>query len=162
MDEEKEIEVPDLDQEESTVEDSGSELEAMKRERDELLSKNQELFGRIKKLEKKPDTNKLPRGEDDWRKETDFIVREGRDLDADEVSEVIAYAKGKNIGYTEALKTPVIQSYLKERKAEKRVANATPGTSKSSFVSNGKDWRQMSTDERKSNFSAYIASRARR
>lgn len=140
-----------------------SELEMAQARIAELESKNTELFARAKKAEgtKKVPIHPTQDGDKSWQKRIDFITQEGRELDKDEVNEVIAYAEGKRISFEEAMKSKVMQAFLNERKTEKRVEAATPGSSSTSFRSNNKTWAEMDDQERSQNFHAYIASRRR-
>lgn len=161
----EEVEVTDLDLEKEEGQAEGpSELELAEARIAELEAKNTELFARAKKAEgtKKAPIHKPTQGENsDWQKRIDFITMEGRELDKDEVSEVIAYAEGKGLSYAEAMKSKVMQAYLQERKTEKRVESAIPSSSSSSFRSNNKSWGEMNDEERAQNFHAYIASKRR-
>ena len=134
----------------------GSEdVNALKAKLAELEHKNKQLYARLKKepekAEKKPD-NSQPVEDSDWKRRIEFITTKGRSLDAEDVDEVIAYAKGKGISYEEALEAGVIKSYLTVKKAREKIANATPRSSSKSTVVNGKTWAEMSEQERAKNF----------
>ena len=124
---------------------------------EELEAKNRQLFARLKKqdpAEKKSKVNSQPEKEDsDWKNKIEFITTKGRNLDADDVDEVIAYAKGRGISYDEALNSDVIKNHLKVKQARAKIANATPPSSSKSTVINGKNWSQMNDQERANNFS---------
>lgn len=174
MEQENEVDL-DLDvQEEEEGQEEGqaegpSELELANARIAELESKNAQLYARYRKDDAKAAKkanfiNPPAQGEDkSWQKKIDFVTQDGKDLDSDEVKEVIAYAEGKKLSYAEALKSKVIQAYLNERKTEKSVQSATPSSSgTSTFTYKDKTWATMTSDERKANFAAYMASRARK
>lgn len=165
MDEvQEEIEVLDLDtvaEEQDASVTGASEVEELRRKLEESETKNREMFARLKKQQAKSQSTQSATDED-WKGKVDFVISQGRELESDEVEEVVAYAKGKGISYAEAMKSPVISTFLKENKAQKRVSSATPGSSKSSFSSNGKSWEQMNPSERSQNYQAFLQSRLRK
>jgi len=141
--------------EESKAEDKSEDVDALKARLAESEAKNKQLYARIKKsdkVEKKPTNSQQPDGDLDWKRKIEFITSKGRDLDAEDIDEVIAYAKGKNISYEEALNANVIKSYLKVKQAKAKIANAVPPTSSHSTVVNGKTWSEMNDQERAKNF----------
>ena len=111
----------------------GSEdVNALKARLAELESKNKQLYARLKKepekAEKKPSYSQ-PVEDSDWKQKIKFITTKGRSLDAEDVDEVIAYAKGKGISYEEALNSQVIKAHLKVKQHRAKIANATPPSS---------------------------------
>lgn len=138
------------------------DLNALKQRLNELENKNKQLYARLKKTdqEKKPQTNSQPDGDLDWKRKIEFITTKGRDLDAEDIDEVIAYAKGKGIAYDEALNATVIKSYLRVKHAKAKVASATPPTSSGHTMVNGKAWSSMNEQERSANFSKMMKKRA--
>lgn len=134
----------------------GSEdVNALKARLAELESKNKQLYARLKKepekAEKKPSYSQ-PVEDSDWKQKIEFITTKGRSLDAEDVDEVIAYAKGKGISYEEALNSAVIKAHLKVKQHRAKIANATPPSSSKSTMVNGKTWSQMNEQERAANF----------
>jgi len=134
----------------------GSEdVDALKAKLAELEHKNKQLYARLKKepekAEKKPSYSK-PEEDSDWKQKIEFITTKGRSLDAEDVDEVIAYAKGKGISYEEALNSQVIKAHLKVKQHREKIANATPPSSSKSTMVNGKTWSQMNEQERAANF----------
>jgi hypothetical protein len=134
----------------------GSEdVDALKAKLAELEHKNKQLYARLKKepekAEKKPSYSQ-PVEDSDWKQKIEFITTKGRSLDAEDVDEVIAYAKGKGISYEEALNSAVIKAHLKVKQAREKIANATPHSSSKSTVVNGKTWAEMNEQERAANF----------
>ncbi len=89
--------------------------------------------------------------DDEWKKRMEFITTDGRDLDSEEANEVLAYAKGKGISYSEAKNAPIIQSYLSQRKDQKKAVDAQVDSDSSSPTGSQKltvdRARQMTSDE---------------
>ncbi len=54
-----------------------------------------------------------------------------KELDADNVAEIVSYAKGKGITLEEAKKSPVIEAYLKADAEQKSLDKASPDGSRS-------------------------------
>lgn len=141
----------------------GSEdVKTLKEKLAELEHKNKQLYARLKKepekVEKKPSYSQ-PVEDSDWKQKIEFITTKGRSLDAEDVDEVIAYAKGKGISYEEALKSQVIKAHLKVKQHREKIANATPHSSSKSTVVNGKTWDEMSEDERRKNYTTLLKKR---
>jgi hypothetical protein len=141
----------------------GSEdVDALKAKLAELEHKNKQLYARLKKepekAEKKPSYSQ-PVEDSDWKQKIEFITTKGRSLDAEDVDEVIAYAKGKGISYEEALNSAVIKAHLKVKQHREKIANATPHSSSKSTVVNGKTWDEMSEDERRKNYTTLLKKR---
>jgi len=142
----------------------GSEdVDALKAKLAELEHKNKQLYARLKKepekAEKKPSYSQ-PVEDSDWKNKIEFITTKGRNLDAEDVDEVIAYAKGKGISYEEALNSPVIKAHLKVKQHREKIANATPPTSSGSVKVNGKTWEEMTEQERAANYTKMLKKRA--
>lgn len=157
--EEPELELELEDTQDSTeettaeVSDEAETVESLKAKNAELEAKNRQLYARVKKTPaKKPISNSQPAEDLEWKKKVDFILTKGRDLGAEAIDEVIAYAKGKGISYDQALESPVIKSYLSETTTKQRVAHATPSTSAGSRKIGSKSWSEMNEEERKANF----------
>ena len=141
----------------------GSEdVNALKAKLAELEHKNKQLYARLKKepdkVEKKPD-NSQPVEDSDWKRRIEFITTKGRNLDADDIDEVIAYAKGKGISYEEALNSQVIKAHLKVKQHREKIANATPPSSSKSTIIDGKTWSEMSEEERRKNYTKMLKKR---
>lgn len=142
----------------------GSEdVKTLKEKLAELEHKNKQLYARLKKepekAEKKPSYSQ-PVEDSDWKQKIEFITTKGRSLDAEDVDEVIAYAKGKGISYEEALNSQVIKAHLKVKQTREKIANATPHSSSKSTVVNGKTWSEMNEQERAKNFDKMMKKRA--
>lgn len=147
----------DLDSQDGTEETTAEVSEdvgALKAKLAEVEAKNKQLYARIKKSPevKKPSNNSQPEGDLEWKKKVDFILTKGKELDAEAIDEVIAYARGKGISYDQALESPVMKSYLSEVKTKQRVAHATPSTSSGSRKIGNKTWAEMNAEERQTNF----------
>ena len=161
---ELELELDDTqdDEEEPKTEDS-EDIEALKAKVAELDKKNKQLYARLKKEPEKvvkKSTYSKPDEDSDWKQKIEFVTTKGRNLDAEDIDEVIAYAKGKGISYEEALKSPVITSHLKVKQARAKIANAIPSTSTNAQKVNGKSWSEMTEQERASNYTAMMKKRA--
>lgn len=159
-DEELELDLQD-DTEETKAEVS-EDVDALKAKLADLEHKNKQLYARLKKepekAEKKPSYSQ-PVEDSDWKQKIEFITTKGRNLDAEDVDEVIAYAKGKGISYEEALNSAVIKAHLKVKQTREKIANATPHSSSKSTVVNGKTWDEMSEDERRKNYTTLLKKR---
>lgn len=156
---------PELDldtpAEEEPEADGSSEVEELKVKVAEMDSLNKQLYARLKKEEhktEKPPNSQPDEGDLDWRQKIEFVTTKGRNLDADDVDEVIAYAKGKKISYDDALKSEVIKGYLRVKQAKQRVAQATPAPSSGSQTFQGKKWNDMSEEDQKKNYNKFVGS----
>jgi hypothetical protein len=58
----------------------------------------------------------------------------------------------------ESLNDPFIKSALEGVRSQKKVDDATPGSSNSSFVADGKKWKDMDNNEKQKNFSKKVQS----
>ncbi|NCB02566.1 MAG: hypothetical protein EOM67_10420 [Spirochaetia bacterium] len=161
LDLELDDEIQDPDETKAEV---SEDVEVLKAKLAELEHKNKQLYARLKKepekVVKKPSNNSQPEGDSDWKQKIEFITTKGRSLDAEDVDEVIAYAKGKGISYEEALNSPVIKAHLKVKQHREKIANATPRTSSGSNIVNGKTWSDMNEQERAKNFDKMMKRRA--
>lgn len=160
LDLELDDEIQDTDE---TTAEVSEDVEALKAKLAELEHKNKQLYARLKKepekVVKKPFNNSQPVEDSDWKQKIEFITTKGRSLDAEDVDEVIAYAKGKGISYEEALNSQVIKAHLKVKQTREKIANATPHSSSKSTVVNGKTWDEMSEDERRKNYTTMLKKR---
>ncbi len=145
----------DIQDTEEPKAEGSEDVDALKAKLAELEHKNKQLYARLKKepekAEKKPSYSQ-PVEDSDWKQKIEFITTKGRSLDAEDVDEVIAYAKGKGISYEEALNSQVIKAHLKVKQHREKIANATPPSSSKSTMVNGKTWSQMNEQERAANF----------
>lgn len=152
----------DIQDTEETKAEVSEDVDALKAKLAELEHKNKQLYARLKKepekVEKKPFYSQ-PVEDSDWKQKIEFITTKGRSLDAEDVDEVIAYAKGKGISYEEALNSAVIKAHLKVKQHREKIANATPHSSSKSTVVNGKTWDEMSEDERRKNYTTLLKKR---
>lgn len=141
------------DEEEQDPQSSTEDVDALKKKVEELESKNKQLYARLKKPEKADGKVNQNTAEDsDWKRKIEFITTKGRDLDSESIDEVIAYAKGKGISYEEARNSVVIKSFLRVKQAREKVANAIPPSSSRTKIVNGKNWTEMTNEEREKNF----------
>ena len=159
---ELELEDNQDDAEEGTTEPT-EDIETLKARMAELEKKNKQLYARLKKEPEKAvkkSSYSKPDEDSDWKQKIEFVTTRGRNLDAEDIDEVIAYAKGKGISYEDALKSPVITAHLKVKQARAKIANAIPSTSSNAQKVNGKTWAEMTEQERASNYTAMLKKRA--
>ena len=105
-------------------------------QRDEARTKIVELEAKLaegSKAENKPTTNVDKSADDGLRSELETIkfTVANKELDANNVAEIVDYAKGKGSSLQEALKSPVIQAYLKADQEQKSLNEASPDGSRS-------------------------------
>lgn len=106
--------------EEETLELSREEIEVLKAKAakaDELERKNKQLFERAKKQSAAPQTDALS--------PMDVVLLSKSDVDANNIEEVLTYAKYRNMTVAEALKDTTLRAILKEKKEEQQTAAAT-------------------------------------
>jgi len=160
---ELDLELEDTQDIEETKAEVSEDVNALKAQLAELEHKNKQLYARLKKepekAEKKPSYSQ-PNEDSDWKQKIEFVTTKGRNLDAEDIDEVIAYAKGKGISYEEALNSTVIKAHLKVKQAREKIANAIPSSSPSAVKVNGKTWSEMNDQERAKNFDKMMKKRA--
>ncbi len=100
--------------------------------------------------ENKP-TQTVDKSDDSLRSELETIkfTVANKELDADNVAEIVDYAKGKGISLEEAKKSPVIQAYLKADADQKSIEGSSPDGSRSPKTKTEKPLSEMSRDEHK-------------
>jgi len=140
------------DTDDSKVEEESETIETVNAKLEQKQKEVDKLYARLKqdKPEKKP-VKSQAEGDSDWKQKMEFVTTKGRDLDAEDIDEVIAIAKGKGITYEEALDSNVIKNHLKVKQARAKIANAIPPTSGKARVVNNKTWSTMTEAERKAN-----------
>jgi hypothetical protein len=72
-----------------------------------------------------------------------------KDIDADDVAEIVDYAKVKGISLQEAKKSPVITAYLKAKEEQKSLEGTSPDGSRSPKSKPEKTVSQMTREEHK-------------
>jgi hypothetical protein len=145
------------DEEASTSSDeevlTPEEVKALKEELKKKDSLNKQLAARLYKM--KEAKTKVVESQDDteFKKKIEFAVYHGKDLTKEEMEEVFAYAKAKNISYDDALKSPVISTYLEksreQRKAEQAQVDVESGKSDVERKYTSEQLRSMSLEELK-------------
>jgi hypothetical protein len=145
------------DEEASTSSDeevlTPEEVKALKEELKKKDSLNKQLAARLYKM--KEAKTKVVESQDDteFKKKIEFAVYHGKDLTKEEMEEVFAYAKAKNISYDDALKSPVISTYLEksreQRKAEQAQVDVESGKSDVERKYTPEQLRSMSLEELK-------------
>jgi len=106
--------------EEETLELSKEEIEVLKAKAakaDDLERKNKQLFERAKKQSIAPQTDTLSA--------MDAVLLSKSDVEADDIEEVLGYAKYRKMTIAEALKDATLKAILNEKKEERQTAAAT-------------------------------------
>lgn len=70
-----------------------------------------------------------------------------RELDANDIKEVIDLAKGKGVELEEAYNSPVFKSYIEKKIAENKVSESIPTNNRSAMLKASKPIEEMSRDE---------------
>jgi len=140
------------DEEASTSSDDSTNVETLEEKVKKLESINKQLYARLQKMkEAKPKV--VEPQDDEFKKKIEFAIFHGKDLTKEEMEEVFAYAKAKNISYEEALKSPVISTYLEksreQRKAEQAQVDVESGKSDIEKKYTPEQLRSMSLEELK-------------
>lgn len=161
--------------------DSEDTVESLKQQRDKVLEKNRQLFERLKtkeaklaELESKKET--LEEKEQSTKAEARDAEAPGIDIDKrlteveeraelrfqgysrDEISEIVAYAKMHNLSLSEAKEKPFVKKAIEGLRAEAKADETTPAPSNRAFTVKGKTWKDMTREERKSNFERFSQS----
>lgn len=115
-------------QEEVETDENSEDIEDLKAR----LAKAEELANnykiRAEKAERKPEkaeTTKVAPKKSSDLSTLDIIAISKADIEPEDVEDVVEYAKFKGISVTEALKTPVIQTTLSQKKEMRQTALAT-------------------------------------
>ena len=116
--EEQEEEVQDDDQDETNLEE---ELEA----RDKKIKELEDLIARKKKESKKPAEKKMQEASSSELSQKELYTLMRSNVHEDDVDEVVEYAKLKNIGVDEALKSSVIKAILKDKEETRKTAEVS-------------------------------------
>jgi hypothetical protein len=129
------------------------QVKALKEELKKKDSLNKQLIARIYKMKEAKSKVVQPQDDKDFQKKIEFAIFHGKDLTKEEMEEVFSYAKAKNISYDEALKSPVISTYLEksreQRKAEQAQVDIESGKSDIEKKYTPEQLRSMSLEELK-------------
>jgi hypothetical protein len=141
------------DEEASTSSDDSTSVETLEERLKKLESVNKQLYARLQKMKEAKPKVVEPQDDKDFKKKIEFAIFYGKDLTKEEMEEVFAYAKAKNISYDEALKSPVISTYLEksreQRKAEQAQVDVESGKSDIEKKYTPEQLRSMSLEELK-------------
>jgi hypothetical protein len=141
------------DEEASTSSDDSTNVETLEERLKKLEGVNKQLYARLQKMKEAKPKVVQPQDDEDFKKKIEFAIFHGKDLTKEEMEEVFAYAKAKNISYEEALKSPVISVYLEksreQRKAEQAQVDVESGKSDIEKKYTPEQLRSMSLEELK-------------
>jgi hypothetical protein len=141
------------DEEASVSSDDSTKVETLEEKVKKLESINRQLYARLQKMKGVKSKVVEPQEDKDFKKKIEFAIFYGKDLTKEEMEEVFAYAKAKNISYEEALKSPVISTYLEksreQRKAEQAQVDVESGKSDIERKYTPEQLRSMSLEELK-------------
>lgn len=143
-----------------TTSENQPSIETLKVQKSKALEQRDEARAKIEELEAKiadgskeskptPSVDKSDDSELKAELNTIKFTVANKDLDADNVAEIVDYAKGKGISLDEAKKSPVIEAYLKADKEQKSLDGASPDGSRSPKTKTEKPLSEMSRDEHK-------------
>lgn len=123
-------------------------------QRDEERKKNEELQKKIVELQ-----GLVPKNQESSSTQTNYVSRDEldqvkfvlthKDLEAEDVDELVAIAKGKGVGLNEAYESKTFQSYFKDAKNERDSKGAIPQTNRANKYQPPKPPSQMTRDEHK-------------
>lgn len=124
---EVEVEETDVVREEATEDDTETETQ------DERDAKIEKLEKQVKtlKIQKAKKSEKMEKAQEeapikgDMTAKDMFALMNAKVTEAEDIDAVTEYAKFKNIGVDEALKSNVVQTILSEKQNERKVASAT-------------------------------------
>jgi hypothetical protein len=141
------------DEDASASSDDSTNVETLEERVKKLESINKQLYARLQKMKEAKPKVVQPQDDEDFKKKIEFAIFHGKDLTKEEMEEVFAYAKAKNISYEEALKSPVISTYLEksreQRKAEQAQVDVESGKSDIERKYTPEQLRSMSLEELK-------------
>jgi len=153
--EEKELLEKGEKTEDDFLADYRAEQEKSKKDFDEKLKKAEELANNYKiRAEKAEAKSKESKSEstpknDNELSQTDLIALIKADVAEEDISEVLSFAKLKNISASEALKSTIVKTILAEKSEERKTANAT-NTSNSRKGASRKDSTTILDEARRS------------
>ena len=102
-------------------------------QRDEARAKIVELEASAESSKENKPTQTVDKSDDGLRSELETIkfTVANKELDSDNVAEIVDYARGKGISLQEAKKSPVIEAYLKADQEQKSLSEASPDGTRS-------------------------------
>jgi hypothetical protein len=112
------------DEDASASSDDSTQVAALEEKVKKLESVNKQLYARLQKMKEATSKVVEPQDDKDFKQKIEFAIFHGKDLTKEEMEEVFAYAKAKNISYDEALKSPVISTYLEKSREQRRAEQA--------------------------------------
>lgn len=103
----------------ATEDSEVDDVDALRREKEELERKNKQLYERLKKEQSKP----APA--EGSLSAKDFLALRDANISADDFDEVQEFASWKKVSIAEALANPTLKAILRDRTEERRTAQAT-------------------------------------
>lgn len=152
--ENEELETP-TGEEDNSDDNSGSdsdELEELKKQNEELMNKNKQLFERLKKTNKSTKSNMSNLREEDLIR----ISKVASNLDEDDL-EILKTIKGESIA--EKLDNPMFKAYKKDKQAQERSKASSLQPSKPGIQVQGKSFSDpnISLEEHKKMFNELMS-----
>lgn len=83
------------------------------------------------------------------REDLEVLQLQNQGFDAETISAIRSYAKGKGVSATEVLGDEFVKSFIDAKKSKSRLETAAPEPSARTMKINGKTWEEMTPDERK-------------
>jgi hypothetical protein len=118
-----------IENEEETIDEANEVEEVEESDNDEKLTalekKVKELEAQKKHWQKKANTPKVESKTDDGLSQKDLYALMANKVHEDDIDEVVAYAKLKNIEIKEALQSSVVKSILKDSEEVRKTAEVT-------------------------------------
>jgi len=128
------VNVDETTENEPTLETVTFQKNKALKQRDEKQVEIEELKAKLAggSTENKP-AQTVDKSDDGLRSELETIkfTVANKELDSDNVAEIVDYARGKGISLQEAKKSPVIEAYLKADQEQKSLSEASPDGSRS-------------------------------
>ena len=121
--------------EESTSKKDSSDSDARIKQAEAEAAKYRRLF---EKAKRKPESKDEDSSKGLSREEVEELLLK-KEYDEEELSEIKDLARGKGISYSEAITSPIFQSWKNARDIEKRRNDASLGSSKGGSFSRNKD-----------------------
>ena len=146
-----EVDVDETTENEPSIETLTVQKKKALEQRDAARRELEELRKKVPQTENKPAQTVDKSGDSELKAELNTIkfTVANKDLDADNVAEIVDYAKGKGISLEEAKKSPVIQAYLKADQEQKSIDGSSPDGVRSPKTKTEKPLSEMSRDEHK-------------
>lgn len=162
-----ELEPEDGEENQGDTEQMADEsVEAYKKRLADVEAKNKQLYARLKKRDEKPAEKPKPKSEDLGDAGTRLSRLElleakrqfawENNLSPEETDKVFAITN--NNPTKDVLNDPFVKHGLEGVRASKRVADATPSSSKAGRTFKGKSFAELSPEDQKKNYAEYVRS----